>query len=110
MTPTIVINCVDFCRALADDTRQAILRLLLQGELCVSEVVDAFGLSQPTISHHLGILKNAGLVNSRKEGKQVYYAINQDNVIECCGMLMAKFSDAEANNGTETIEIQIRQA
>jgi ArsR family transcriptional regulator len=107
MPRTIVIDCVDFCKALADETRQAILRMLLQGELCVSDIVDAFGLSQPTISHHLGILKSAGLVSSRKEGKQVYYAINQDNVVECCGMLTAKFSGAEDEAGVETIEIQV---
>ena len=81
MTPTIIIDCVDFCKALADDTRQAILQMLLQGERCVSDIADAFDTSQPTISHHLGILKSLGLVNSRKEGKQVYYAINQENVV-----------------------------
>jgi len=107
MSPTIVIDCVAFCKALADETRQAILRMLLQDEMCVSDIVQAFGLSQPTISHHLGILKNAGLVSSRKEGKQVYYAINRENVTECCGMLTAKFSVKEEDTGAETIEIQV---
>jgi DNA-binding transcriptional ArsR family regulator len=53
--------------------------------------VAAFDMSQPTISHHLGILKQFGLVTSRKEGKQVFYAIDHDNVVECCGKLVAKF-------------------
>lgn len=110
MSPMIIIDCVDFCKALADETRQAILRLLLQGEMCVSDIVDAFGLSQPTISHHLGILKNVGLVSSRKEGKQVYYAANQENVIECCGMLMAKFSGETDDASIEAIEIQVGQS
>jgi len=57
----------------------------------VGEIVDAFNLSQPTISHHLNILKGAQVVRSRKEGKQVYYSLNQDNIQECCGLLMAKF-------------------
>ena len=109
MTPTIIIDCVDFCKALADDTRQAILRLLLQSEMCVGDIVDAFGLSQPTISHHLGTLKNAGLVSSRKEGKQVYYAIDQKNVIECCGMLMTKFSGGEDEIGVEVVKIQVEE-
>jgi ArsR family transcriptional regulator len=109
MAPTIAIDCVDFCKALADETRQAILRLLLQGEMCVSDIVEAFGLSQPTISHHLGILKNVGLVSSRKEGKQVYYATNQENVIECCGMLMAKFSEEEDDAEVNPIVIQVGQ-
>jgi ArsR family transcriptional regulator len=92
MPPTLEIDCVDFCKALADETRQAILQLLVEGEKCVSDLVEQFDMSQPTISHHLNILKSLGLVNRRKEGKHVYYSIDQDNVIECCGMLIAKFS------------------
>ena len=91
MPPSIEIDCVAFCKALADETRQAILQMLLEGEQCVSCLTEAFSMSQPTISHHLGILKNLGLVTSRKEGKHVYYAIDRENVIECCGMLIAKF-------------------
>ena len=90
------IDCVEFCRALADDTRQRILVMLADKEMCVGDIVDAFGISQPTISHHLSILKQFKLVTSRKEGKQVYYAVNQDNVVECCGRLMAKFEAQEA--------------
>lgn len=87
------ISCVDFCRALGDETRQALLKLLQEkGELCVTDLVRAFGLSQPTISHHLILLKAAGLVNSRKAGKQVFYSVNQENITECCGMLMARFT------------------
>jgi len=90
-----VVTCVDFCKALADDTRQQILELLQEGEMCVSDVVAAFDMSQPTISHHLHILKQFGLVTSRKEGKQVFYAINRDNVIECCGRLFAKLDASD---------------
>ena len=92
MSPTIEIDCVDFCRALADETRQEILQLLMEGEKCVNDLVEHFDTSQPTVSHHLTILKNLGLVSRRKEGKRVYYSVNQENVIECCGMLVAKFS------------------
>ena len=53
-------------------------------------------MSQPTISHHLGILKQFKLVTSRKEGKLVFYDINRDNLVECCGRLMAKFDAEEA--------------
>jgi ArsR family transcriptional regulator len=85
-----VVDCVDFCKALADETRQKILEMLQQGEMCVTDIVAAFDMSQPTISHHLSILKQFGLVTSRKEGKQVFYALDRDNVIECCGKLFAK--------------------
>ena len=88
-------KCAEFCKALGDETRQRILEMLREGELCVSDIVAAFDMSQPTISHHLSILKQFNLVTSRKEGKQVYYAINRENVIECCDRLFAKFSDQE---------------
>lgn len=91
----MTIDCVEFCKALADDTRQKILEMLIEGEKCVGDIVDAFSMSQPTISHHLGILKQFNLVTSRKEGKQVFYAINHDNVVECCGQLIAKFDVQE---------------
>jgi ArsR family transcriptional regulator len=91
----VTIDCVEFCKALADDTRQRILQMLLEGERCVSDIVDAFEMSQPTISHHLNVLKQFDLVTSRKEGKQVFYAINRDNVVECCGRLMARFDTEE---------------
>jgi len=92
----MTMDCVDFCKALADDTRQKILVMLLDGEKCVSDIAEAFDTSQPTISHHLGVLKKYRLVTARKEGKLMYYDINRDNLVECCGMLMAKFDAEEA--------------
>jgi DNA-binding transcriptional ArsR family regulator len=92
----LTIDCVEFCKALADNTRQRILVLLLEDEMCVSDIVEAFDMSQPSISHHLSVLKQFRLVTSRKEGKQIFYAINRDNVVECCGQLMAKFDAEEA--------------
>jgi ArsR family transcriptional regulator len=92
----VTIDCVEFCKALSDDTRQRILEMLLEAEMCVGDIVEAFDISQPSISHHLSVLRQFNLVTSRKEGKQVYYAINHDNVVECCGQLMAKFDAEEA--------------
>ena len=92
----MTIDCVEFCKALADDTRQRILTMLLEGEKCVGDIVAEFDMSQPTISHHLGVLKQFNLVTSRKEGKQVFYTINHNNVVECCGQLMAKFEATDA--------------
>jgi ArsR family transcriptional regulator len=92
----MTVDCVEFCKALADETRQRILEMLLEEEMNVSDIVDAFSMSQPSISHHLSVLKQFGLVISRKEGKRVFYAINRDNVVECCGQLIAKFDAQEA--------------
>jgi ArsR family transcriptional regulator len=92
----MTIDCVEFCKALADETRQRILKMLLEEEMRVSDIVEAFSMSQPSISHHLSVLKQFGLVTSRKEGKHVFYAINRDNVVACCGRLIAKFDAQEA--------------
>ena len=85
-------DMVAFCKALGDETRQRILEILqTEGEKCVSDLVEVFNVSQPTISHHLHFLKQANLVNSRREGKQIFYSANQDNITECCGILFTKF-------------------
>ncbi|MFQ5612663.1 MAG: ArsR/SmtB family transcription factor [Anaerolineae bacterium] len=89
-------NVIEFCRALSDETRQKILETLQQeGELCVNDLVACFSLSQPTISHHLNFLKKANLVTSRREGKQILYRINQENVVACCGILFTKILPAD---------------
>ena len=90
----MAIDCVEFCKALADDTRQQILQMLLEKEMSVGEIVAVFGLAQPTISHHLNVLKQVGLITGRKEGKQVFYATDHNHVVHCCGRLIAQF-DAE---------------
>lgn len=71
-----------FFKALADETRLRILKLLGVREMCVCEVMVALGLTQPTASHHLGILENAGLVKDRKEGKWVFYSVANPNLIK----------------------------
>jgi ArsR family transcriptional regulator len=92
------VDCVAFCRAMADETRQEILRLLQkQGDMCAGDIVKAFKKSsQPTISHHLKVLRQERLVNSRREGKEIYYSLNEENVAECCGQLFARFLPARA--------------
>lgn len=71
-----------FFKALADKTRLRILNLLQVREMCVCEVMIALDMTQPTTSHHLGILENAGLVSCRKEGKWIYYSVADPNLIE----------------------------
>ncbi|MHB1421432.1 MAG: ArsR/SmtB family transcription factor [Bacillota bacterium] len=66
----------DLLKALADETRLTILTMLLDGELCVCEIMDALPLSQPAVSHHLKILRQAGLVIDRREGKWIYYDLD----------------------------------
>lgn len=67
-------------KALADPTRLRILSLLsrYEGEVCVFEIVESFTLEQPTISHHLRILRDAGLVDCRKKGLWAYYYVRRE--------------------------------
>jgi DNA-binding transcriptional ArsR family regulator len=76
-----------FFKALADETRLRILKLLEIREMCVCEVMVAIGLTQPTASHHLGILENSGLVKGRKEGQWVFYSIANSELLESMGKL-----------------------
>lgn len=86
-------DSVDFAKAIADDTRQRIMHLLCCEWMCVGDIVDRLnGVSQPTVSHHLAVLREAELVHVRREGKQVFYSLNQDEVAVCCGRLMRTFA------------------
>jgi ArsR family transcriptional regulator, arsenate/arsenite/antimonite-responsive transcriptional repressor len=69
-------------KALSDETRVRILKLLEHGELCVCEIVAAFGTGQPRVSFHLAALKGAGLVKDRKEGKWMYYRIDESDLFK----------------------------
>ena len=84
-----------FAKAIADDTRQKIMSECCCCWLSVNEIVEKVGFSQPTISHHLAILRDAGLVSIREDGKQTFYSLNQDQVAYCCGQLMVKFAPEE---------------
>ena len=65
----------DFFAALGDGTRLRMLKIIADEELCSCEVMAALELTQPTTSHHLGILERAGLLSSRRNGKWVFYRI-----------------------------------
>ncbi|HEX6386278.1 MAG TPA: metalloregulator ArsR/SmtB family transcription factor [Anaerolineae bacterium] len=100
------MNSVAFAKAIADETRQNIMRHLCCQWLCVSDVVERLGnVSQPTVSHHLGILREAGLVETRREGKQVFYSLNQDAVAICCGTLMQNFAPDRVEIGEWRLEM-----
>ena len=70
----------DFFAALGDATRLKMLKVIADEELCSCEVMAALELTQPTTSHHLGILERAGLLSSRRNGKWVFYKIANSQV------------------------------
>jgi len=71
-----------FFKALSDEKRIRILKLLTVREMCVCELMIALDVTQPNLSHHLGILENQGFVNRRKEGKWAYYSLTNSEAIE----------------------------
>jgi ArsR family transcriptional regulator len=94
-------NPVLFAKALADETRQKIMKLVCCQWLSVNEIVEQLDVSQPTVSHHLALLRETGLVNVREEGKQTFYSLNQERVAFCCGQLMLNF--APETEATEVV-------
>ena len=63
-------------KALSDPTRREILRLLSHGEKTAGELAERFDVSKPSMSHHFAVLKEAGLITSRREGQQIWYRLN----------------------------------
>lgn len=85
-------------KALADPTRREILRRLRQGELTAGELASAFPQAKTTLSHHFAVLKQAGLVTDRRDGQQIYYALNttavQDLLTAVWGLFAAESQQA----------------
>jgi ArsR family transcriptional regulator len=66
----------DTFKALSDSTRREILNLLKKQDLSAGEIAEQFKISKPSISHHLNILKQAGLVIDERKGQNIYYSLN----------------------------------
>lgn len=82
------MDMYEIFKAIGDPVRIDILKLLAEGPRSVGEIVDAFDLSQPAISHHLGILKSAGLVTTRKENRSIIYSLDCGCVATTCCCFM----------------------
>jgi DNA-binding transcriptional ArsR family regulator len=83
-------DLVKIFKALADKTRQDIMELLAEEEMNVTDICSEFDVSQPTVSHHLHILKNCDLVDTRKDGKNIYYYVRQEIVEDVFGRIVKK--------------------
>ena len=89
---------VVFAKAIADSTRQQIMRYCCCAWRSVTEIVDHMSVTQPTVSHHLAILREADLVDVRNEGKQTFYRLNQKQIADCCGLLSRTFAPEEKSS------------
>ena len=90
----MTVDPVLFAKALADETRQEIMKQLCCVWLSVNDLVERMEgrINQPTVSHHLKKLEEAGLVDMRQEGRFRYYTLNQQRLSVCCGALVSNFA------------------
>ena len=82
MSPRAVESLADTIRVLGDPTRVRILDALSGGELCVCDIASLVGISESAVSHQLRLLRGMRLVRPRREGRQVFYALDDDHIIE----------------------------
>ncbi len=75
------------CKTLASPVRMEIIYALKGGEMTVTELVEATGLSKSNISQHLAVLKNADMVRSRREGTHIFYSIASPKIVEACRLM-----------------------
>jgi ArsR family transcriptional regulator len=95
-------RAVRLFHALSDRTRLSILQRLRLGERCVCDMTDMLDAAQSRLSFHLKVLKDAGLVNDRREGRWMYYTLNQEALAEMAEVidaLAAAPTAAERKNG-----------
>lgn len=78
---------IKLLKALADETRIKIVQCLMDGERCACTLVPAVGKAQPTVSQHLRILEEAGVLESRRQGVNIWYKIRSDQAIQILKIL-----------------------
>ena len=84
------------CKGLADPKRLLILNALRDSELSVTELCDALDLPQANISQHLGVLRDRGLVASRRDGQWVYYSLTSNKIIQALDLLREMMAEQMA--------------
>ncbi len=88
----------DAFKALSDPSRRQILaRLRTEGELTAGELAEQFDMTKPTMSHHFAVLREAGLVKSRRAGQQIIYSLNTTVMEDVVGLMLDLFQGK--NNG-----------
>jgi ArsR family transcriptional regulator len=85
----------DAFKALADPSRRQILILLRKGEMTAGELAEHFDMAKPSLSHHFSVLKQADLISARREGQQIYYALNTTVVEDLLAMIWDLFPQNE---------------
>ena len=106
ITSFFVMNdVVTFCRALSDETRWRIVRLVMERALCVCELADILGMPQSSVSSHVQIIRKAGLLESERRGKWTYFRIQQTHV-----SLLTQISGAFPNSAEHKSDLRKAKA
>ena len=88
----------EFCKTLADPTRQMMIAELRNGEKTVGEIAEALEIIQSMTSHHLAILRSKGVVEARREGANIYYRLVNPKIGEACDMVHEILMNQMAKN------------
>jgi ArsR family transcriptional regulator len=88
----------EICKTMADVKRLAILHVLRDGERSVSQLVDELGLPQANVSQHLAILRERGIVSTRREGTSIFYSLANPKIAQACDMVQEVLADQLARN------------
>lgn len=80
-------------KALADPTRRQILQLLRRREMTAGELAEHFDMTKPSMSHHFAVLKQADLIEARREGQQIYYSLNTTVVEDLLAIVWDLFAN-----------------
>ena len=75
-------NILPVFKALSEGTRLKILHLLKEGDLCVCDIAESLGMTQPNISFHLSMLKDAGLIKDEKNGRWIHYSLDESDMFK----------------------------
>lgn len=82
-------------KVLANEDRLLLLCQLSQGEMCVSDLEEALDIHQPTLSQQLGVLRNEGVVSTRREGKNIFYSVADPSMLEILALLYRLYCPKE---------------
>lgn len=108
-------DLINIFKALSDETRLRIMKLLEHGELCVCDIVAALDMVQPKVSFHLGVLKEAGLVRDKKQGRWIHYRIDDSDIfrrflfISILEKIGDKFIQSDKKRLTEFLQYKNRE-
>lgn len=91
----IYVNTAKMLKALSDPKRLRIVDMLSCGEMCACVILEAFQVTQPTLSHDMKVLTEAGLVTDRREGKNIFYTLNLERLRVLQDTLGAIFEEKE---------------